>query len=435
MHLPGRKKRLLRPSLDASPAPPNTGYTNFLKGLLSDQIQAFPPPVRPPTDCSNNPYILGGVFTVQHESRALQDSEQRLSVLLQSLEQVVWFANMDGQMLYINEAAERIYGRPVAEFYDNPTIWLEAVDPRDRQAAEKSIADLAETGTAEAEYRIVRPDGQLIWLHDRKYLVPHKSGAPQSICGIASDVTARRELQEKEAQLEHVARLTSMGEMLASIAHEINQPLAAISNYSTASSNLLANFEAGDTAKLKEWNEAIVNQTTRCSAIIRGLRDFSKQGQGEAILLDVDEVIRESVSLILADARFHAVNIQSDLQSHQGLTRGNRTQLQQVFVNLLRNACEAVATCNQTLRLVTIRSQIAGDNVEVVVKDNGPGIDTQIRDALFEPFVSSREDGLGIGLVISRSIAEKHGGQLWVTPDVADGAEFCLTIPLAPEST
>jgi len=372
---------------------------------------------------------------VQHESRALQDSEQRLSVLLQSLEQVVWFANMDSQMLYINEAAERIYGRPVAEFYDKPTIWLDAVDPRDRQAAEKSIADLTETGTAEAEYRIVRPDGQLIWLHDRKYLVPHKSGAPQSICGIASDVTARRELQEKEAQLEHVARLTSMGEMLASIAHEINQPLAAISNYSTASSNLLANLEAGDTAKLKEWNEAIVNQTTRCSAIIRGLRDFSKQGQGEAILLDVDEVIRESVSLILADARFHAVNIQSDLQSHQGLTRGNRTQLQQVFVNLLRNACEAVATGNQTLRLVTIRSQIAGDNVEVVVKDNGPGIDTQIRDALFEPFVSSREDGLGIGLVISRSITEKHGGQLWVAPDLANGAEFCLTIPLAPEST
>ena len=369
---------------------------------------------------------------MKEQSRALQDSEQRLNVLLQSLDEVVWFASMEGQILYINDAAEKLYGRSVTEFYDNSNIWLEAVDPRDRGAAEKSISDLAERGSAEVEYRIIRPDGRVVWLHDRKYLVPDKSSATQSICGIASDVSARRELQEKEVQLEHVARLTTMGEMLAGIAHEINQPLSAISNYATACRNMLENLQPKHLENIKSWTEAIAEQATRCGDIIRRLRGFAKQGQNETIAVELDNLIHESVALILADARFQSIEITLDLQTRGTAILGNATQLQQVFVNLLRNACEAVATCDQHRRLVKVRSKVLGDKVEVNVEDNGPGISEEVRESLFEPFVSSREEGLGIGLVISRSIIEKHGGQIWVDPNFQHGTRFRLTIPIMP---
>lgn len=367
---------------------------------------------------------------MKNENLALEDSEQRLSLLLQSLDEVVWFANMEGQMLYINDAAEKLYGRPVREFYDNSSIWLEVVAPEDRGAAEKSVADLVSNGHAEAEYRIIRPDGRLVWLHDRKYLVPHEPGASQVICGIASDVSARRELQQKEIQLEHVARLTTMGEMLAGIAHEINQPLSAISNYATACQNLLEDLQPENIEKLQDWATAISSQANRCGDIIRRLRGFAKQGEDQLESLKLDELIQESVDLILSDTRFQTTEITCDFKTNGALVSGNRTQLQQVFVNLLRNACEAVSNGEQSKRLIEVCSMVSENKVEVTVTDNGQGIDAKVREFLFEPFVSSRKEGLGLGLVISRSIIEKHGGQIWVDSNFEHGTRFRLTVPL-----
>ena len=242
---------------------------------------------------------------------------------------------------------------------------------------------------------------------------------------------AVQELQEKEVQLAHISRLTSMGEMLAGIAHEINQPLAAISNYAAACKHTLENAEVENLERLRAWTESIAQQAVRCGGIIRRLRGFAELGKTEAVDVRLNDLLHESVALIGADARFKSIDVKCELAEQGAHVNGCKIQIQQVIVNLLRNACEAVAGCGQPERLVTIRSTVSADHAEISVADNGPGIDADIRDTLFEPFVSSRAGGLGIGLAISRSIVEKHGGRIWVDASYRHGAKFRLTLPLA----
>jgi two-component system, LuxR family, sensor kinase FixL len=258
-----------------------------------------------------------------------------------------------------------------------------------------------------------------------------EGGATGVLCS-GDDITDSRRAEaaarESQERLTHVSRLATMGEMASGISHELNQPLAAITNYASAAARLLD----GAKPNLEDTLEAlrqISSQALRAGEIIRRLRNLVRDSVSERELLSVNDVIEELKSLTRADARAHDVPIRFDLAPQLPLASIDRIQIQQVLLNLLRNSIDAMEEVPPDLREVAIRtdSDPAGD-VTVTVTDTGPGVPAGVRDRLFMPFVTSKASGTGLGLAISRTIAEAHGGRLEYRPGDGGGATFVLTL-------
>lgn len=239
---------------------------------------------------------------------------------------------------------------------------------------------------------------------------------------------AARELEQRERELAHSMRLSTLGELVAGIAHEVNQPLAAIANFAGACT---ASLEAG-TAKREQllaWARDISTQATTCGSIIERIRDFSRKAEGKHVPFDLCPLIRESVDLAqLTVAPEHIVTT-IGLGGGPAMVKANRVQIQQVLVNLLRNAYDAV-DARPGLHEVSVGTTTSGDHIEVAVSDSGPGLDASVADQVFDAFYSTKRDGLGMGLAISRSIIEAHDGRLWFTPNKGQGVTFRFTLPL-----
>jgi len=239
-------------------------------------------------------------------------------------------------------------------------------------------------------------------------------------------------LQEAQAELAHVTRVMTLGELTASIAHEVNQPLAAIVADANASLHWLA-ASPPDLGSVREALDAIVKDGHRASEVIQRIRQLATKTSPQKARLDMNDVIRDVVPLIGTEMRSHEVSVRTDLAPALPPVLADRVQLQQVLINLVMNGIEAMASIDGRSRELVIRSQPGDDDhVVVAVQDAGVGIDAQKTDQLFSAFYTTKPDGMGMGLSISRSIIGAHGGRLWATPNPDHGATFHFALPKMP---
>lgn len=258
------------------------------------------------------------------------------------------------------------------------------------------------------------------------------SGNRRFFTGFIRDLTERQRtearLQELQTELVHISRLTAMGEMASALAHELNQPLSAIANYMKGSRRLLENRQDADSVLIRDAMEKAAEQSLRAGQIIRRLRDFVARGESERRIESVKKLIEEASALALVGAKEHGVRVRFQIDPVHDLVLVDKVQIQQVLLNLIRNAIEAMEQ-SERRELLIASSPRGGELVEVSVSDSGPGIAPEVSGQLFQPFVTTKRYGMGVGLSISRSIVESHGGQIVVEPNKGEGTVFRFTMP------
>jgi C4-dicarboxylate-specific signal transduction histidine kinase len=352
---------------------------------------------------------------------SLTESEHRLALALDAGGMGAWELNLATGEIIATAATKTTFGLD-ADVPLTRTALLAAVHPEAREA----IARLIETGIGRDEaYRSA--DGKRRF-EMRGRIVMDVSGVPLRVAGVVRDVTKRHEALERmealRAELMRVARLNDLGAMASALAHELNQPLAAASNYLHAAERLMAK---DPTQALSAITKA-EGQFVRTKEIIQRIRGFVGQGYNVRAAEDIEQVCREVLELARITTRYEGVGMY--LKTETGLPKVDidKVQVQQVLLNLLRNAAEAMADCDK--RHITITVGRDGDAVRLAVADTGPGLDPEIAAHLFQPFHTTKDGGMGVGLSLCRKIVEAQGGRIWHETE-APGATFVFTIPVA----
>nr|WP_244622774.1 PAS domain S-box protein [Microvirga brassicacearum] len=258
-----------------------------------------------------------------------------------------------------------------------------------------------------------------------------RSGGERYFTGFIRDLTERQQtetrLQELQSELVHMSRFTALGEMASTLAHEINQPLTAISNYLKGCRRILERMEGGSVPKLRDAVNEAAEQALRAGQVIRHLREFVARGESERNIESLPKLIEEASALALVGAKERGVRVSFHFDPKAPLVFADRIQIQQVLLNLMRNAIEALQ--DETRRELDVATEsIDGDLVEVRVRDTGPGIAPEIAAQLFRPFVTTKKHGMGVGLSICRTIIESHGGKIWADSEQGGGTTFHFTL-------
>jgi two-component system sensor kinase FixL len=260
------------------------------------------------------------------------------------------------------------------------------------------------------------------------------SGSGRYFTGFIRDLTERQEtehqLKELETELARLSRLTAMGEMASTLAHEINQPLSAISNYLQGCGRLLESVDHPNVPKIRDALAETTKQTLRAGHIIRQLREFVARGETEKRPENISKLVEEASALALVGAPEEGVKPRFSFENHTNSVLVEKVQIQQVLLNLMRNAIEAMHDSARKELLVGTK-EVAGDMIEVSVADSGPGISEEIADRLFQPFVTTKPSGMGVGLSISKRIVEAHGGEMWAESNPGGGTVFRFTLQQA----
>lgn len=314
------------------------------------------------------------------------------------------------------------------------------VHPADREQVSAALAQMM-SGTAaiDLEYRVVLADGRLRHLHHIGQSVHDGDGRVVKFVGTIHDVTDRRHAEDEARQLQerltHFARLSTMGEMAAGLAHEINQPLSAIATYAQACQRLLK-APATDIVDIIGALEQIDAQALRAGEVIRRLRMFVRNREVKREPVDCGRLLEDLRTLAETDARLHNIRLSIETEASLPPVYADPIQLQQVLLNLLRNAIDAMADAPEDRREIVLRTRRSADReIEVMVADHGSGLAPGASDHLYNPFFTTKAGGTGLGLAISRSIVRAHGGRLWHTPNDDCGTRFHFTLPSSPATT
>ncbi len=263
-----------------------------------------------------------------------------------------------------------------------------------------------------------------------------KSGDQRYFTGFIRDLTERQQtearLQELQSELVHISRLTAMGEMASTLAHELNQPLSAIANYLKGSRRLLEGAADEKSAAMRDALDKAGDQAMRAGHIIRRLRDFVARGETERRVESITKLVEEASALALVGVKDLGIRVQFQFNPEIDLVIADRVQVQQVLLNLIRNAMDAMET-SQTRDLVVAIAPADGGHVRISVTDSGSGISPEIAEQLFQPFITTKRHGMGVGLSISRAIVEAHNGRIWAEPNPTGGTTFHFTIAVVNE--
>jgi C4-dicarboxylate-specific signal transduction histidine kinase len=326
--------------------------------------------------------------------------------------------------------------------YDRTTkptveLILQRVHPEDAALAKQTIERASQDGRDfDLEHRLLMPDGAVKYLHVVAHKVKDSSGNVEFV-GAVTDITAAKQaeeaLRQAQADLAHVSRVTTVGELTASLAHEVNQPIAA----AVTNANTCLRWLAGDTPNLEEARAAatrIVKDGTRAAEIISRTRLLFKKGAPRRELVDVNEVIREMIVLLRSEATRYSISVRTELAADLPQVIGDRVQLQQVMMNLMSNGIDAMKDADGTRELIVNSQRAENEQLLVSVSDTGVGLPPQQASQIFDAFFTTKLHGTGMGLSISRSIVESHGGRLWAADKSPRGASFHLTLPTKVEA-
>ncbi len=386
------------------------------------------------------PLFAGAVVDITERKRA-EDDLRRSEAALAEAQQIShigsWRFKVGASELSWSAEHFRIFGFDPATTRPSHAVFMERVHADDKAWLVQDLRRfLREKIRFQHEYRIVLPDGSVKHLQSMGQPETSESGDLEFV-GTVMDITERRHAEEAlrnaQAELARVARLTTMGQLVASIAHEINQPLGGV----------VTNGEAGlrwlnrDKPELDEARSAlsrIVRDGTRAAEVIRSLRALAKKSGPELAKLDINDAIREVLALTRGELQRNDVVLHTELASVDRPLLGDRVQLQQVLLNLIMNGVEAMRGVTERTRELTVSTTLAKPSgVLVAVEDTGPGLDPAVAQHMFEPFFTTKSDGLGMGLAICRSIVEAHGGRLWMSPRAPHGADARFTVPFRVE--
>ncbi|MHC4386415.1 MAG: sensor histidine kinase, partial [Planctomycetota bacterium] len=266
-----------------------------------------------------------------------------------------------------------------------------------------------------------------------------EEGKVTNITAMVRDISKRKQVEEEIRQLRedytHMARVSVMGELSASLAHELKQPLAAIRSNAQAA----LRFLTGDKPDIDELHEVlkdIVNDNRRADDVIKKLRSFMQKSEPQTAELKLKDLIQDTLPLINSFETMRKISLQLEIDESVPTVSGDRIQIQQVILNLILNSTEALTHSKTKPGVIVLQShQEDGQFIALSVRDNGPGIKAQTMDHLFDPFYTTKKEGLGMGLAISRSIVEEHGGRLWARNNPEGGATFYFTIPITKENS
>jgi PAS domain S-box-containing protein len=363
-------------------------------------------------------------------------SEERWRNLFESVPVGVSMIGLDRRYVAANPAFQKMTGYTEAELCLISPIDITHEDDRSSTEAIIALSAAAQSYAMRIEKRYRRKDGGVIRAEVDVFLAPVAGSAPL-LAAVSVDITERKlaeeALRDARADLERMARLTTMGELTASIAHEINQPLAAMVTQSEAAL-LWLNREEPDLDEARDALSAIARNGVRAGEVIRGLRALARKSGPQLTGLDIDDIIREVLALARGELRRHDVILHTELAAGDRPVMGDRVQLQQVLLNLIMNGVEAMRAVTERTKELSVSSTLAEPgSMLIAVKDTGTGLDPAVAERMFQPFFTTKSDGLGMGLAICRSIIEAHSGRLWVSPRTPHGADVRFTVPLWAE--
>jgi PAS domain S-box-containing protein len=370
-----------------------------------------------------------------YEERALKRSEFYLAEAEKISHTGCWARNTTTGELFWSQEEWRIFGLDPKKTELSYQLFLNMVHPDDRPSLEMISASAVRSAEPyDIPFRIILNDGSIKHLHSVGNPVLHESGQVREYIGVTMDVTDRKRteatLQEAQTELARVARLTTMGEFAASIAHDINQPLTAIVSHGQAARRWL-DRDVPNLVKAQECIISAVNAANRASEVVTRIRGLLRNDKPEYLAVDINGVIQDIVTLTNSTLQGRNVLVRTRLPADLPQVRGDRVALQQVIMNLITNGTDAMSSITDRSRILRIESQIeAAGSVLVAVADAGTGFNHGIADRIFEPLFTTKPNGMGLGLSICRSIIEAHGGQLWASPGFPHGAVFQFTLPI-----
>ncbi len=370
----------------------------------------------------------------QGAEKSLRDSEARLQ-LAQSAGRIgTWEWDVQNARAQCSDSYRELYGLdPKGPGHQAPEDWLAQVHPEDRDRVMNEWRSALVSGRLESEYRIVRPDGSVRWIVDRGIPIFDSEGHPTRFIGVNVDVTERKEseqrLRELQLELLHASRLSAMGQMAAGLAHELNQPLGAAANFMSAARLALKTNKADAAERVPTRIDKAIEQTVRAGAILSRLRDYISKGETDKRITNARQLLQDAVALALVGAKDPTLRVRFDFQDRDRQLLVDRIQIQQVVFNLVRNAIEA--TEGKKVREIVLATRSAADDeLEISVADTGSGLPDDA-ESVFQPFVTSKTTGMGVGLSICRTIVNAHGGRLWAEARAGGGAVFRFTLPTA----
>ena len=377
-----------------------------------------------------------GTNTDIEDRKRAEEALREQANLLNLTHDTIFVRNMNDAITYWNRGAEELYGWSRGQALGKISHELmQTVFPA---PFEQIQAELLSTGRWEGELVHAKADGIQVVVASRWSLQRDEKGRPIAILETNNDMTrqkrAEEALRQAQADLAHVSRVTTMGELSASIAHEVGQPLTGVINNANACLGLLPD----GTPNLEEVREAlteIIDDADRASAIILRVRQLSKRAPIEKSLLDLKDVVKDVLALARYESGTRRITIRTELPNGSPSVLGDRVQLQQVLLNLVMNGMDAMNSVEEQKRILVVFGKHETMNgmpaVLLGVRDSGVGLKTEEMDRLFEAFYTTKPQGMGMGLAISRSIVEAHGGRLWAEPNQGPGATFLLSLPAA----
>jgi len=373
-----------------------------------------------------------------HANQALKESEERFRQLAENIPEVFWLSDPElTKIFYVNPSYENIIGRTCESLYKNPRSFMEVIHPDDRAQVMATVGRSNEG--FDLEHRIIRPGGEIRWIRARTVPVRDTTGKVYRIAGVAEDITearqsvenlrsAKKKLEETQAQLVQSEKLAGIGQLAAGVAHELNNPLSGVMGFSQL---LLDDPELS--GQHRKDVETILGQSQRCKTIIQNLLQFSRRRDPKVETLDLIVLLKATLNLVAYEFTTSGIKMVQTLPSSLPPIHGDSNQLQQVFVNLLTNAQQAMAGCSK--QSLTVEAGHTSTHSYIRIRDTGAGIAPEIMSKIFDPFFTTKPvgQGTGLGLSICYGIIQEHAGKITVESKPEEGSTFTVELPIYDE--